>query len=542
MATLPPKPFPKNGTRALSPNEILRRAKALNCTNPKNSEPTCQSQINVGIFFDGTGNNRDNDYITLPPGLRKHSNIVRLFNIFREDAAGGFFRYYIAGVGTPFSPVNDAGAPFGGPFAWNGEDRIIWALLQLINTPNLFVHGQPLIPRRQAGIIANNLASSVSIPWARRKTLGFWQDKLRESINGKKPSIEQINLYVFGFSRGSAQARAFSNWLSEICIDGGGGRTFAGIPIRYGFLGIFDTVASVGIPNSLVNAIMEGHQSWADGNMEISPNIEQCVHYVAGHEVRASFPLDSVRVKEKYPENAREVMYPGSHSDLGGGYAPNDLGISPAIDEMYAKIPGSDMYKEACTAGVPLKPWASMTDVEKLEFSPSVSTIKSYNAYITSSKIGPGPVDEVHRKHMSLYLRYRYKYRNNNGEMPFYKKANSKHRRYIDRTSETISTVLGRLITGKKPKDPDYSLSEAIRLHEKVPPLLGMGLPGLKRIAEVAKEIENARLSPEIEHFLGNYVHDSMAGFIEMGGRATDEFFINDQGIMRFRKIFTENG
>jgi uncharacterized protein (DUF2235 family) len=184
--------------------------------------------------------------------------------------------------------------------------------------------------------------------------IGEQIERLRAVLKGRKPAVEQINLSVFGFSRGAAQARTFVNWLFEVCEQKDGGWTLAGIPLRLQFLGIFDTVASVGAANLMDNGVLAGHQSWADDTQEIHPAVEQCVHYVAGHEVRACFPLDSVRVKSTYPANAREVMCPGAHSDVGGGYAPGALGISSTPDSMMATIPGHSMYREALKSGVPL--------------------------------------------------------------------------------------------------------------------------------------------------------------------------------------------
>ncbi|MCE1208761.1 MAG: DUF2235 domain-containing protein, partial [Spirochaetia bacterium] len=106
-------------------------------------------------------------------------------------------------------------------------------------------------------------------------------------------------------------------------------------------------VASVGAANLSDTGVLAGHQGWADNTLEIHPAVEQCVHFVAGHEVRACFPLDSVRVKSEYPANAMEVMHPGAHSDVGGGYAPSALGVSPSQDSFMSIIPGVNMYHEA---------------------------------------------------------------------------------------------------------------------------------------------------------------------------------------------------
>ncbi|WP_285152117.1 T6SS phospholipase effector Tle1-like catalytic domain-containing protein, partial [Serratia ureilytica] len=93
------------------------------------------------------------------------------------------------------------------------------------------------------------------------------------------------------------------------------------------FLGLLDTVASVGIAN--IAPFAEGHMGWADDTMELPDNglIKKCTHLVSSHEQRLCFPLDSIcRSDGTYPSYATEVVYPGMHSDIGGGYPPGDQG------------------------------------------------------------------------------------------------------------------------------------------------------------------------------------------------------------------------
>ena len=55
------------------------------------------------------------------------------------------------------------------------------------------------------------------------------------------------------------------------------------------FLGLFDTVASVGLPASFGMG-QNGHWSWAQPeSLQISKQVKNCVHYVAMHENRGSF-------------------------------------------------------------------------------------------------------------------------------------------------------------------------------------------------------------------------------------------------------------
>lgn len=79
-----------------------------------------------------------------------------------------------------------------------------------------------------------------------------------------------------------------------------------------GFVGLFDTVASVG---GLANLgyIRSSITPWLD--LYLSPKkFSNVVHLVAHDEVRANFPLSTVK-----PDHT-EIVLPGAHSDIGGGY------------------------------------------------------------------------------------------------------------------------------------------------------------------------------------------------------------------------------
>ncbi len=139
--------------------------------------------------------------------------------------------------------------------------------------------------------------------------------------------IRSINIALFGFSRGAALARAFALRINDKCgrPAGRGGRWQGKYPTRLYFMGLFDTVASVGANAMLrkysreaatVSAVSpllgalavqvagnaDGHMGWA-GNLRIPAMVEQCVHYCAAHEIRNSFPLDTVLEEGKYPAN-----------------------------------------------------------------------------------------------------------------------------------------------------------------------------------------------------------------------------------------------
>lgn len=536
----------------------MQRARAVACTLPKDNTPTCSGQLYVGLFFDGTGNNRTEDYEKPPVEQRKHSNVVRLFHTFLDEPKKGYFRVYVPGVGTPFPEIGDDNrylfANRGAAAGEKGGHRIIWGLMQLLNAPHQYVTGgAELIVKSMAKTICNTLAGPGSLDAQRRVVLKTWQDKLAAALKDRKPRVEQINVSVFGFSRGAAEARVFVNWLFEVCKQENGGWTLAGIPIRLQFLGIFDTVASVGLANLTDTGTLAGHQGWVDNTPEIHPAVEHCVHYVAGHEVRACFPLDSVRVKTTYPANAMEVMYPGSHSDVGGGYARNDLGVSPAAESFMSIIPGRNMYHEAVKAGVPMIEWNELGKrfaEYRDDLTPSQSAIQDFNAYLKAAKVSAGPVEELGRKHMAYYFSYRFKHRHAFYQRPPFTTAPAKHQDYLRTTQESFIARLSSLTPhidptrprtqrGRIAMEPGFDPAKSAELHEKM--LKAAGLPTSlhdQHAIAVAKRIDTRAVTPEMETFFDKYIHDSMAGFIETG---INEYALNGLGMTKFRTVFKGN-
>jgi Uncharacterized alpha/beta hydrolase domain (DUF2235) len=540
MTTKSPNAFSNPGARQLSPRESMQRLNANNCELPTSTMPTCSGQVHVGIFFDGTGNNMKADFDTPPPAKRKHSNVVKLFRCMPTVRADRIFSYYIPGVGTPFPDIGEhTAATGGGGMARGGAQRITWAMLDVINAPHMYVHNALLIDKENAKTISGNLAGTLTPDFMRRVPLRYWQDKLKAALADQKPRVEQLNVSVFGFSRGAAQARAFVNWLFEVCEQKDGGWTFAGIPFRLQFMGIFDTVASVGLADLGARGAFDGRMGWADDNLQIHPAVEQCVHYVAGHEVRATFSLDSVRVKSSYPANAHEVMYPGVHSDVGGGYAPGDLGVSPSQDSFASMVPGASMYKAARLAGVRLLPWEALDPLDRASLTPSEATVQSFNAYIRDARIGNGPVEAMGRKHMSLFFSHRFKRRHDFFTRPPYTAASSRGQRYLRTTQESFIHRLRDLASRLDPMAPDFDPARMAQLHLDMNKAAGLTATSVKEdmAVQVAQSIDVNKVTLGIETYLDHFIHDSMAGFMEQ----LDEFGWNGIGIVRFRTVFKGN-
>lgn len=276
--------------------------------------------VRIGLFFDGTGNNRINSQIAADCRAQalmnnnahtgacagRHANlassyandvtnIARLYELYAvqpralESVHGlnVFVPIYIAGIGTTSGKPDSvlAGQSFG---------------------------------RGMTGVLAK-VASAV-------RSL---RDELT-AFQGNNPGcvIKGLEFDLFGFSRGAAAARHFANevlkqnkgdlapllrlksiaWASDF--------SWAADSVRVKMIGLFDTVAAIGSVSDLGN-VRDALSCRV--NIYLPPGCaQQVVQLVAGDEQRRNFPLNSVA-----PDWPLEIVVPGSHSDIGGGYHLN---------------------------------------------------------------------------------------------------------------------------------------------------------------------------------------------------------------------------
>lgn len=281
--------------------------------------------LRIGVFFDGTGNNKANsetvaacyapdvDLAEVAEDIRQHcarygydgegnspdnsygndvSNIVRLYELYTdhafvvlaEDATQASLRVYIEGIGTRN----------------NGTDSSY---------------------SKATGVGETGVVSRVELSPA----LILEQIRKLRSHNPEL-SIERIEFDIFGFSRGAAAARHFANEIlkgehsilakalptgSSVLSSNFNWRLKSEVAIN--FIGLFDTVASI------VNL---GQFDFTGAN-SINPGVNlklldgcanKVVHLVARDEVRENFALNSL--------GSLDIVLPGAHSDLGGGYLP----------------------------------------------------------------------------------------------------------------------------------------------------------------------------------------------------------------------------
>ncbi|MGY4830400.1 phospholipase effector Tle1 domain-containing protein [Sphaerotilaceae bacterium SBD11-9] len=411
-------------TAGYSHSNVARLYEVFPGTPAAQKAPTFQPRINP----DGSTTARP----VFPDRPFKASSVA-------EEDFPYYRKVYVPGVGTPMPDVGDSGTGAqrtgGLVAALLGQIRLDWATLQLLNQIHAAIFKAPLeasidmgalwqqdesaklkspsrrfmLPQTMAGqAIADMLASQVIDT---EKLLGRYdperfenlfkgyQQRLLDAVKrygNNKPRMRKIRLSVFGFSRGAAEARAWVNMATQRF-----GGAVAGIPLQIDFLGIFDTVASVGLaqstPKPFAKDTFSGHAAWADDQyMPVPASVKRCVHLVAAFEVRGSFPLDSVCQGNMLPPNCKEVVYPGVHSDVGGGYPPDDqgraLGQGAAGDKRkLSQLSLAQMYREARMAGVPLAPEPAMLDFQKANFAVDPQLREDFNAYIAATRSGSVP-------------------------------------------------------------------------------------------------------------------------------------------------------
>ena len=529
----------------------------------------CEVDLQIGIFFDGTGNNQDWDEADgcepgLGPGVtqriaRKDSNVARLFRAYPEIEHEGKYRLYIPGVGTPFPEIGeDVYATFGPATGRGGDGRINYALLGVLDVIHQSISSgrsrymaetilalcrngkREYIPKysiytplkgkeqdRQAleavgmqtegGLLCNENGARAHAEAFLQREAQALADKIART---RKPKLVDISLDIFGFSRGAAQARVFCNWLLAM-MDGG---RLCGVRARIRFLGLFDTVASVGLPNTVGG---DGHSAWASATALRVPSHVQCVHYTAMHENRTSFPLESLRGPDGVlaPKH-KQYALPGMHSDVGGGYLPGSQGRGPTgqHDDMLSQIPLELMYEAAWDAQVPLDRInaAKLDGYDPFAIHPDVR--KAYAAFMQAT-----PAAATLAQSLLPYLAWRYQVRDVYAStLSWVARARQNSLKDLQDLEGANQTLLGDVAALEGLTD-EVPLRYQVAATASPTLFAGLALGKHLRRASLASEAEDVLTHLKAHPVLGtpqnpehltphaylfaNYTHDSYAGF-----------------------------
>lgn len=477
---------------------------------------SCSKEIHVGLFFDGTNNNMERD-----KPVNGHSNIVSLYDAHRDDRLE-YFRYYIPGVGTKFRQVKEFGeSTEGKAFASGGESRIHWGMLQMYNAVCAAATGADLMQESEMTALVTQYDGLKTV-WRLGDSTAHYifrkiDERLRRAIEGRRPRVLRVNVSVFGFSRGAAQARTFCNWFEQVTGSGIGGAA-----LRMRFVGLFDTVASVGLADS--SPVGNGFMDWADGTMGIT-RVERGVHYIAAHEIRRSFPVSTARdASGAAVANISEYIYPGAHSDIGGGYSANDQGkATGGRPQMLSQIPLLDMHHEALNAGVEMYRVSAMEPATRKDFDIGTdldTRFSSYAAWTVKAEektedVAAAATDHVRSRmhyHMQLYWRWRGSKTTAQFEaMSSYVNATPQDRRDLEEAEADWQHDVARA------RDAHYSHTREIGTRFGVRTVVDPPEPSEVQRAIVAAMDSVMTVPAQVDAFFDQHVHDSHAGFWLLG-------------------------
>ena len=548
---------PLDGKRKLSGPQAARRDKAMACVRSTKSTQ-CQGQVYVGLFFDGTGNNDqwvEDGRSQTQRARNKHSNVARLFDAHIIDPESGIFRYYMPGVGTPFKEIGDTSKwqydNLGMGLGYMGGDRINYGITSIFNAVHVYLTRAPILSPTEQRSLVNAISREAMSPipmegairWAGLTSV---EERLAAVVKNHQRKVLQINVSIFGFSRGAAQARACAFWLSQICERDGDGMALAGVPLRISFMGIFDTVAAVGLGD--VTPFTEGHMAWANQTQTIHPAVEDCAHFIALHEQRASFPLEAA-------VGMTNVGYPGVHSDVGGGYWPGEQGKAMAEwgdSPQLSQLPLIDMHFAAIKAGVPMMTIDEVradAGVSK-SFATDSRMLAAYNQWLVNHGIGKGDIRDVTEANARQYIRWRGGLHGSGASgvvsLECFKRASeAKDQTDLREADEQLGLQLKWLRERRNANDSALGyMKERLKDVILFSSTLGLVLvePGKAPLSSYERKfldiaVEGPLPPPGCAELFADYVHDSRAGFRPLGYH---EPTLLTGGYLRFRHVFKE--
>ncbi|HWV10864.1 MAG TPA: DUF2235 domain-containing protein, partial [Pseudomonas sp.] len=272
--------------------------------------------LRIGVFFDGTGNNASNSAAGQRCGA--HHPI-------RPDDLAASCKPYMgdpdSSYGNDITNIRKLSALYLDPptAQGNGQHRQVFRRLYIDGIGTRAGEKDNLLG---AGTGRGRTGVDGRVQQAFARIKDFIDDLLVEHPDGE---VISLTFDAFGFSRGAAAARHFANEVVRGTqgplgtVLRGSAKAFGPTfndqyqrDINMGFIGLFDTVASVAGLSNLGNV----RSPVAPGvKLHLSPRyFSQVVHLVARDEQRANFALNTVN-----PDHT-EITLPGAHSDIGGGY------------------------------------------------------------------------------------------------------------------------------------------------------------------------------------------------------------------------------
>ncbi|OUS29104.1 hypothetical protein A9Q98_06450 [Thalassotalea sp. 42_200_T64] len=252
------------------------------------------------ICFDGTWNNPEQE----ENGVASPTNVYRLKNAINKTSEGGIEQkvFYHPGVGGEEIGIVDE--VLGGALGF-GINRHIssayhWLGLNYREGDELLIFGfsrGAFSARSLSGFLGKGLLKLQHI--------------------AAKESWQRVDK---AFHSGYKKRQNKNSWAEP---DWQFFHEQAAIPIT--FLGVWDTVGALGIPDDLeIINLFDRKDTWQFHDTKLASHILHARHAMAMDERRTNFTVTRWSNVEKH-KDAIEMWFPGVHADVGGGYYDSDL-------------------------------------------------------------------------------------------------------------------------------------------------------------------------------------------------------------------------
>lgn len=294
--------------------------------------------IKVGVFFDGTSNNKYN------VNFYEQGHTIKIADKENKKDYDNIKWKDILNGNTDYSSYR---------FCTRTNVAKLWYMYdtnRMTNSVKVYVEGPGTYRpsnQQKKGTLYNDEEGNVS-SGKDDDRFGFTYGNGETGINAKieaacslvarqismkikdNPEVNEITirLDVFGFSRGAAAARSFVSRMFEkkgetegrnVCLKNhlknyGIIASNRKIHMRIRLLGLFDTVSSY---SNFVHVFPVYNDDVSELSLKIPTYVDRTVHLVAADEYRQYFGLTNINSAGK---KGKEIILPGAHSDIGGGY------------------------------------------------------------------------------------------------------------------------------------------------------------------------------------------------------------------------------
>ncbi|MGZ4055905.1 MAG: DUF2235 domain-containing protein [Bacteroidia bacterium] len=263
---------------------------------------------NIIVFSDGTGQKG---------GVRNNTNVYKLFNMI-EDRTPDQVAFYDPGLGTNWQKIS--GNLFGHGFSKNILDCYNFIFENFESNDDIFLFG---FSRGAATV---------------RSLSGFIH--LFGILPQSRPDLIKEAFKIYKISDKDRREKKASEFI---------GRNHT-MWCKIKFIGVFDTVAALGLQNKTLAFLLEPFFPHKFHSFELSDSVLYARQAISIDEERKTFlPIiwDALPDDPK-EERLKQVWFCGVHTDVGGGYAEEDLSnfsLKWMIKEATAK--GLIIYKDA---------------------------------------------------------------------------------------------------------------------------------------------------------------------------------------------------